>query len=1014
LILAELLVKLDEQVLALEVQAQIPGLRVVRPLQFAAEVIRLDHLLERPKALGANRLLKAGEPPVHQSFDPGTVTSISKLALLVERGEPFVEPVGHVGKVEVDEGVGQLMHQCAAPGADIHHERATLGFVVAVDGDALVSEQLFGVLVIASLFGIEQNRNWLRRGRAEIAVSHRFRGRMNGAAVPALDIVLAHIASDDKRRMDDNLGLVAGLLFELACRIAAEAVQPIRAPTFVSPRFPLGRRRGAGQTRKRKHMIAGGLRCIVRAKRFRQGPRNGQDRQRAENQNVPPNACHILEPIPGCGTAQAKRKTRYNANMSSASDQTEQVRKLDLSTPIQFLKGCGPERAQLLVKLEIRTVRDLLFFFPRDYQDLTELHSLEQFEEGKLLHVLGTVAEVDSRMSSSGKLMVGVLVQQGPGFLRAMWFNQPFMAGRFKVGQSILLTGKAKMNGGRWEMVQPKAKSLETEQDMPASQLLPIYSLTEGLSQHHVRRLVQTALSEFTGTLEEVFPQEYLVNHQLLPLQEALPKLHFPTSKSELEQAQRRFVYQELFVLQLALAVRRHANIVGIAAKPLPTSAKIDARIRRLFPFDLTAGQVQAIAEITADMGRVQPMNRLLQGDVGSGKTAVAVYAMLLAIAHGTQAALMAPTEILARQHNETLSRLLSESQVKVGLLVGGMRERERADLLATIASGETAIVVGTQAFVQSDVQFAELGLVVIDEQHKFGVKQRAMLKRSAAAPHYLVMTATPIPRSVGMTLYGDLDLTTLRELPPGRQAVHTYLPSVEEQPRWWEFFRKKLREGRQGYVVTPLVEGSEAVQAASLEETFESLTNDELAEFRLGLIHGRMTSEEKDAAMERFRRGDTQVLCATSVVEVGVDIPNATVMSILNAERFGLAQLHQLRGRIGRGTYPGFCCLFADPQTPESKERLEAFVKTTDGFELAEIDFKLRGPGDLFGTRQHGLPPMYIADLGRDESILEEARRDAQGLINEDPGLSQPEHVLLRRKVLARYGQALDLGDVG
>jgi ATP-dependent DNA helicase RecG len=357
---------------------------------------------------------------------------------------------------------------------------------------------------------------------------------------------------------------------------------------------------------------------------------------------------------------------------------------------------------------------------------------------------------------------------------------------------------------------------------------------------------------------------------------------------------------------------------------------------------------------------------------------------------------------------------LLASSQVKIGLLVGGMRSSERDELLAGVASGTIGIVVGTQAFVQSDVQFADLGLVVIDEQHKFGVRQRAMLKRSAAAPHYLVMTATPIPRSIGMTLYGDLDLTILQELPPGRQAIHSYLPTVQEQPRWWEFFRKKLREGRQGYVVTPLVEGSESVQAASLDETFEALANGELADFRLDLVHGRMTSDEKNAAMERFRTGKTQVLCATSVVEVGVDVPNATVMSILTAERFGLAQLHQLRGRIGRGTYPGYCCLFADPQTAESHERLQAFVKSTNGFELAEIDFRLRGPGDLFSTRQHGLPPMYIADLTRDLALLEEARRDAQTLAAQDPGLAAPQHALLRRKVLARYGQALDLGDVG
>jgi ATP-dependent DNA helicase RecG len=700
--------------------------------------------------------------------------------------------------------------------------------------------------------------------------------------------------------------------------------------------------------------------------------------------------------------------------MHSPQEQAAVTSQLELISPVQFLKGCGPERAQLLAKLEIRTVGDLLFHFPRDYQDLTELCSIDQFEEDRVLSVVGTVEEVDARQTGFNKSILGVLIRQGRGYLRAVWFNQAYMRDKFKRGQKLLLIGKVQMNGGRWEMPHPNVKWLEADEDPPAGELQPVYPLTDSLSQYHVRRLVRAALDELIDSMEEVFPAEFLAAHQLLPIREALPMLHFPKNQAQLEQAQRRFVYQELFVLQLALAVRRAENVLGTVAKELPVSAKIDARIRRLFPYPLTQGQTSAIGEITTDMARPAPMNRLLQGDVGSGKTAVAVYAMLLAVAHGSQAAMMAPTEILARQHYETLSRLLASSQVKIGLLVGGMRSSERDELLAGVASGTIGIVVGTQAFVQSDVQFADLGLVVIDEQHKFGVRQRAMLKRSAAAPHYLVMTATPIPRSIGMTLYGDLDLTILQELPPGRQAIHSYLPTVQEQPRWWEFFRKKLREGRQGYVVTPLVEGSESVQAASLDETFEALANGELADFRLDLVHGRMTSDEKNAAMERFRTGKTQVLCATSVVEVGVDVPNATVMSILTAERFGLAQLHQLRGRIGRGTYPGYCCLFADPQTAESHERLQAFVKSTNGFELAEIDFRLRGPGDLFSTRQHGLPPMYIADLTRDLALLEEARRDAQTLAAQDPGLAAPQHALLRRKVLARYGQALDLGDVG
>ena len=440
---------------------------------------------------------------------------------------------------------------------------------------------------------------------------------------------------------------------------------------------------------------------------------------------------------------------------------------------------------------------------------------------------------------------------------------------------------------------------------------------------------------------------------------------------------------------------------------------------------------------------------------------------MLLAVAHGYQAVMMAPTEVLARQHARTLEQLLGASEVRRAALVGGLPARQRAELLEQLAAGEVDIVVGTQAIIQDDVRFSKLGLVVIDEQHKFGVRQRATLKghgdstphameRASAAneepseatknngpdPHYLVMTATPIPRSVTMTLFGDLDASTIRDCPPGRQKVRTYIAGEDRRERWWEFFRTKLREGRQGFVVTPLVDDSQRIGAASLQERYESLTNGELEAFRVGLIHGRMTAAEKDAAMDAFRRGETQVLVCTSVIEVGVDVPNATLLTIESGERFGLAGLHQLRGRIGRGRHPGYCCVFTDTSaepgeaessgqpssgtsgagddeasaalSEQSRRRLKAFERTTDGFALAEEDFALRGPGNLFGTQQHGMPPLRIADLLRDREVLDEARRDAMEVITADPGLALPEHARLRRQMLVRYGKALDLGDVG
>jgi ATP-dependent DNA helicase RecG len=462
------------------------------------------------------------------------------------------------------------------------------------------------------------------------------------------------------------------------------------------------------------------------------------------------------------------------------------------------------------------------------------------------------------------------------------------------------------------------------------------------------------------------------------------------------------------------MALRRNLQETRQQAPPLPPSAKIDARITRLFPFELTAEQRKAIGEIAADMAKPVPMNRLLQGDVGCGKTIVAVYAMLLAVAHGCQAALMAPTEVLARQHLRTLERLLANSRVRIALLSGSLTAKQRQETLAKLAAGEIDLVVGTQAIVYGEARFKRLGLVVIDEQHRFGVRQRATLKQAGADPHYLVMTATPIPRTVAMTLYGDLDVSTIAASPPGRQPVHTYSATNDERTKWWDFFRKHLREGRQGYVIVPLVEESEHIETANVQAMFEELAHSELEAFRLGLVHGRMSGEEKDTALTEFAAGRTQVLVATSVVEVGIDVPNATLMTILDADRFGLAQLHQLRGRIARGTFPGYCCVFADDPTDEAQERLQAFVATTDGFQLAEIDFQLRGPGDLIGTKQHGLPPFYLADLVRDGPIVMEARQDARQLIAADPGLSRPEFAALRKSLLSRYGAALDLGDVG
>lgn len=703
--------------------------------------------------------------------------------------------------------------------------------------------------------------------------------------------------------------------------------------------------------------------------------------------------------------------SEYNACMT-ADDRSDARQRL--ATPVQFIKGIGPAVAPLLERLGLRTASDLLFFFPRDYLDVSRVLTVPELREDEPASVCGVVEESELRNTGTGRTLLGVLVRQDQGFLRALWFNQPYMAGQLKHGARVLLSGSPRFRGGRWEMVHPRVERLTDDRPVASGEILPLYSLTEGLKQPFLRRIVRAAVAEYAGVLDEVFPEDYLSSHDLLPIRTAVAEIHTPSDAASLARARRRFIYQELLVLQLALALSRRQRTQQTRTPRLIVDAKIDARIRRLFPFKLTAAQDQAIREITADLARPAPMNRLLQGDVGSGKTVVAEYAMLVAVAHGYQAALMAPTEILARQHAQTLQRDLRDSRVRIRVLTGSLTAAQRRDAQARVADGEADLIVGTHALLHADLDWSRLALVVIDEQHKFGVNQRAALRRSAPDPHYLVMTATPIPRTVAMTAFGSLDMSALRDPPPGRAQVHTYLGTDSQRARWWDFYRRKLREGRQGYVIAPHVETAGDESVASVEEAFESLANGELAEFRLGLLHGRLDAEEKEAVMRDFQRGAIQVLVGTSVIEVGIDVPNATLLTIENADRFGLAQLHQMRGRVSRGVHPGFVCAFGAHKTETARQRLEAFRRTTDGFELAEIDFRLRGPGSLFSLQQHGLPAFHIADLTRDADVLIEARQDARTLVDEQAALARPEYARLRQMVTGRYGKALDLADVG
>jgi ATP-dependent DNA helicase RecG len=710
-----------------------------------------------------------------------------------------------------------------------------------------------------------------------------------------------------------------------------------------------------------------------------------------------------------------------------------------LSTPLERLPGVGTARAEKLVKLELVTASDALMHFPREYRDFSGAHAVADIREGEHASIAGEVTSVAARTTAGGRPLLTVLLACKDGSVRGVWFNMPFMNRRFAAGMRVVIAGVPKKSGLIWEFNHPEVRWLSSEEQPHASDWLAIYPLAEGVPQAVVRAAVQAALAHAADLPAEAFPPDVLAAKSLLPIGEAFRELHCPSSQGMIDAARRRFVYQELFMLQLALRMHRERQQRDHAAAMIDVDARLDSRIRARFPFPLTPAQRRVCGEIVADMRCPRPMNRLLQGDVGSGKTAVAIYAMLAVAATavkageadsasapgeppGTQppvkplryqAAIMAPTELLARQHMATLERLLAGSGVEVQLLVGGQPAKERKRILARMQSGEVGIVVGTQALVCGETaKFCNLGLVVIDEQHRFGVLQRATLQKGATDPHVLVMTATPIPRTIAHAVYGDLDVSVLDEQPPGRQPVRTYRVGPEQLDQWWEFWCKKLAEGRQGYVVVPAVEESKR-ELASIASTLEALANGPLEAFRLGLVHGRLKPKEKAAIMDRFRAGEIDVLVATSVIEVGIDVPQATLMTILDADSFGLAQLHQLRGRVARGGTQGICGAVtqsADASIP----RIDAFVATTDGFALAEQDLLLRGPGELVGTRQSGAPPMYLADLLRDSSVVAEARRDALELFARDPSLSAPSWSRLRELILKRWGEQLGLGKVG
>lgn len=692
-----------------------------------------------------------------------------------------------------------------------------------------------------------------------------------------------------------------------------------------------------------------------------------------------------------------------------------------LLQPVQFLPGVGPARAQLLEKLEIRTVQDLLWHLPRDILDLTEVRQPRDLVEGVVQSVRGLLVDLDAKHTSSGKHMTACLLDCNGEYVRGTWFNQPWMLTRLRGATKLLFSGKPKKHQARWEFSHPRLQLLNEDDDLTTGGLVPRYGLTEGLRMHEMHRLIRGAVDTFAPSIPEHLPESFLSERSLPPLAHAVRSMHLPATAAEYDAGRHRVLFDDLFEFQVGLALRRRAWHRGQQSPVIPVTAKIDARIRRLFPFRFTGGQDTAIREIAEDLARGRAMHRLVQADVGAGKTVIALYAMLAAVAAGWQCVLMAPTELLATQHWETLDRILAKSRVERAVLTGRLGAAERRDVLEGIRSGRLQIVVGTQAVIQDAVEFANLGLAVIDEQHKFGVAQRSRFSNEAEnlAPHVLVMTATPIPRSLCMTQFGDLDLTVVNELPPGRQRVVTSrLPGPAARTKAWTFLRQQIEGGRQLYVVCPKVgdEGRAATpngdgpeDDGSAEQTFVDLQEGELRGLRLGLVHGRMDRTRRQETMDAFRHGDLDALVSTTVIEVGVDVPNATLMMILQAERFGLSQLHQLRGRVARGKYQGYCFLVSEADSPEATARLSALEQTSDGFKIAEADFELRGPGDVLGTRQHGDLPLRVADLVRDKEILVEARKAAFELV--DAGrIDAAEFAPLKLRVLDRFGKLMDL----
>lgn len=730
------------------------------------------------------------------------------------------------------------------------------------------------------------------------------------------------------------------------------------------------------------------------------------------------------------GTAVLSRQVA-----TAASDRERQLRaainRKNLETAMRSIRGVGPKMAELLARKGIHTVEDALYHLPHRYEDRRRLRRIAELRPGWLEVFHAEVLSADSVATKGGRRFFEVVVSDGSAVLTLKWFraNSRYMKGIWQPGKRGIFTGEVVMYGARKEIHHPEVEWFKQGEDLAAvmagdpvnfGRTVPVYPLTDGLHQKTLRKVLKEVVENHSAAVATPVPEGIIRERSLMPLAEALAEVHFPGNGADIDalnrhatQAHRTLVYDELFFLQLGLALKRRGASLE-EGMPFRISHKYTRPLLQMLPYSLTAAQKRVLTEIKNDMASPGPMYRLVQGDVGSGKTIVALLAALLAVENDCQAAIMAPTEILAEQHYLNIHTLCDRLGLAVRLLSSAVKGKERAAVLAAIASGEVHIVVGTHAVIQDKVEFRQLGLGIIDEQHRFGVLQRGIMRKKGACPHILVMTATPIPRSLAMTVFGDLSLSVIDELPPGRTPVTTSVCSESQRIRVYGLIRDEVRSGRQAYLICPLVEESEKTELKAATQVADHLAEDIFPDLRVGLLHGRLRPEEKEAVMQAFKARELDILVATTVIEVGIDVPNATVMVVEHADRFGLSQLHQLRGRVGRGSSQSRCILLAGEKlSAEARQRLQVMEETCDGFRIAEADLELRGPGDFLGTRQAGLPEFRVASILRDGRILEEARQDAFALVEQDPSLARAEHRFLREELLRRWGGRLELAGI-